>query len=225
MPPRVSFVIPVLNEAAAIGDLLAVLRARFPDAELIVIDGGSSDETVARAMPACDQLLVGERGRAAQMNLGARVANGDYLFFLHADSSPTVRDDDLHAYLARDPDWGFCTLELDAAGVAFRVIEWFINRRSRLTCVGTGDQMLFMSRQCFERCGGYDAIELMEDVALCKRLRPEARPLLIAEPVITSARRWQQGGVLRTVLRMWGLRLAYALGVPPRRLARHYRHG
>ena len=118
--------------------------------------------------------------------------------------------------------WGFCRVRLSGGRRAFRIIEWFMNQRSRLTSVATGDQMLFLRRSLFEDSGGFDDIPLMEDVAYSKRLRRVARPLIIPQPVQSSSRRWEQRGVARTVLSMWGLRLAYAMGVSPRRLWEHY---
>mgnify|MGYP003630454455 CR=1 FL=1 len=218
----IAFIIPVLNEQDRIVTVLTRLRAGFPGSELIVVDGGSQDATVAQAMPLCTQLLLGEAGRASQMNLGGRATDAEYLCFLHADSLPQVSDDRLREYVATGPLWGFSRVRLDGAKPVFRVIEWFMNQRSRLTRVATGDQMLFLQRAVFEQTGGFDPIPLMEDVAYCKRLRQLARPLVIAEPVVTSSRRWEQRGVVRTVLSMWGLRLAYFAGVSPRRLWRYY---
>ncbi len=220
--PQLSFIIPVLNEEWVISGLLASLRERYPDCELIVVDGGSKDRTVAAAMPLCDQLLLAEPGRAAQMNLGAAVARSPYLFFLHADSSPGVAADDLDNYLAQAPQWGYCRVRLSGRRAVFRLIEWSMNQRSRLTRIATGDQMLFVSRDLFQRTGGFDSIPLMEDVAYCKRLRQLAPPLMIKQPVLTSSRRWEEHGVGLTVLRMWLLRLAYFSGVPPRQLWRYY---
>lgn len=222
MAIRVSFVIPVLNEAAVIAALLTRLRERFPDSELIVVDGGSSDATVPLATPLCDQLLLSEPGRAAQMNLGGNAAGGDYLAFLHADSFPGVGAGELSDSLARGTYWGFCRVRLSGRRRAFRVIEWFMNQRSRLTRVATGDQMLFVQREVFQRNGGFEPIPLMEDIAYCKQLRRLSRPKIIREPVTTSSRRWEEGGVTRTVLRMWLLRLAYFLGASPSYLWRHY---
>lgn len=219
---RVSFVIPVLNEEQLVGPLLTDLRQRYPACELIVVDGGSHDQTVATAMPLCDQLLIGKPGRAGQMNLGGEVAGAEYLLFLHADSRPGVSAERLGRYLDSQPEWGFCRVRLSGERRALRVIEWFMNLRSGLTSVATGDQMLFLRRDLFGPTGGFDAIPLMEDVAYTKRLRRRAAPLVIREPVTTSSRRWEEGGLVATVVRMWLLRLAYFLGVSPQSLWRHY---
>jgi rSAM/selenodomain-associated transferase 2 len=222
MQTNVSFVIPVLNEQAIIGDLLAQLRQCYPDCELIVVDGGSTDQTVAVAMSGCDQLLIGSPGRAAQMNLGGTVASSEYVFFLHADSRPCISAAQLDGLLAQRPQWGFCRVRLSGPRRPLRIIEWFMNQRSRLTSVATGDQMLFVHGGVFERTGGFDLIALMEDVAYCKRLRQLCPPLIIPEPVVTSSRRWEEGGIVKTVLRMWALRLAYFCGVSPATLWRYY---
>jgi rSAM/selenodomain-associated transferase 2 len=219
--PAISFIIPVLHEQERIAEQLRRLRNRFADAELVVVDGGSDDGTVQCAMPLCDQLLIGERGRAQQMNLGGRVARGDYLCFLHADTFPGCDEATLQHYLDSAPGWGFCRVRLSGRHWLLRVIEWFMNHRARLSRIGTGDQMLFLSRELFTETGGFDAIPLMEDIALCKRLRRRAKPLIVREPVTTSSRRWEEQGIVSTVIRMWILRLAYFLGVSPARL-RHY---
>ncbi len=223
MGVRISFVIPVLNEAQHIEALLLDLRVRYPQCEIIVVDGGSCDATVRLATPQCDHVLHSAPGRARQMNLGAQQAAGEYLFFLHADSMPTVDDSALEAAFMQGPAWGFCRLQLRGERPVLRVIAWFINLRSAHTRVATGDQMLFISRQVFYRAGGFADIPLMEDVEMSKRLRRSAAPHVIAAPVRTSARRWESQGVWVTVLRMWLLRLAYFCGVEPTRLARHYR--
>jgi len=222
MKTSVSFVIPVLNEQDSVAHLLRDLRQRYPSSQLIVVDGGSRDRTVALALPVCDLLLLSARGRANQMNMGGHVASSEYLFFLHADSRPSVSVVQLDAHLAKRPRWGFCRVQVSGPQAMFRVIEWFMNQRSRLTSVATGDQMLFVQKSLFDRTGGFDAIPLMDDVAYCKRLRHLAPPLIIAEPVLTSSRRWNEGGVIKTVVRMWLLRLAYFLGVAPGTLQRYY---
>ena len=222
MSVGVSFVIPVLNEEDAVADLLRDLRQRYPHSQLIVVDGGSRDRTVALALPLCDQLLLSDSGRARQMNLGGQVACMPYVCFLHADSRPGVSASALEAYLVARPAWGFCRVRLSSERLPFRIVEWFMNQRSRMTSVATGDQMMFVKKTVFDESGGFDDIPLMEDVAYCKRLRRLQAPVIIEAPVLTSSRRWEESGVVPTVLRMWLLRLAYFLGVAPATLWRYY---
>lgn len=230
---RLSIVLPVLNEAPRLPRLLQLLRAGFPAAELLVVDGGSSDDTAGAALRGGATLLLGEAGRAAQMNLGAAAARGTWLFFLHADSEPRFTGAQLEACLesalagaaptgARCPCWGFFRVRLSGNSPALRVIGWFMNRRSRLTRVATGDQGLLVRRRTFEALGGFAAIPLMEDVEVCKRLRRAAPPLGLPLTVVSSGRRWEEQGVVRTVARMWLLRLAFWLGASPQRLWRYY---
>ena len=222
MSVGVSFVIPVLNEEAAVVDLLSDLRARYPGSELIVVDGGSDDRTVPLALPLCDQLLLADTGRARQMNLGGQVACRTYVCFLHADSRPGVSAAALDKCFRAGPAWGFCRVRLSGERRFFRVIEWCMNQRSRLTSVATGDQMVFVKKTIFDESGGFDDVLLMEDVAYCKHLRRSHVPAIIQTPVVTSSRRWEEGGIIQTVLRMWLLRLAYFLGVAPATLWRYY---
>ena len=222
---RLSVIVPTLNEGAVIEGLLRELQPlRRLGHEVIVSDGGSDDDTCARAQPLVDRLLQGRAGRAAQMNRGAAVARGDILWFLHADTRfPVSAETCLAAFSPAPEAWGFCMVRLDAPQRGFRIIEWFMNRRSRLTRVATGDQGMFVARDLFQQLGGFAEIPLMEDVELSKRLRQQAAPQVLAGPLLASARRWQRGGILRTVLLMWRLRLAYFLGAPPQRLAEKYR--
>jgi rSAM/selenodomain-associated transferase 2 len=217
-----SFVIPTLNEETSVERLLQQLRARFPNAQLVVADGGSRDHTRALARPLCDKLIESAPGRARQMNLGAQQASGEYLLFLHADSFPGLDECQLQLYLASKPPWGFCRVSLEGKEMVFRIISYFINARSRATRVATGDQMLFIHRDFMQRAGGFDDIPLMEDVAFSKRLRKLAPPQWIKEPVATSSRRWREAGVLRTVVKMWALRFAYFIGVSPQHLWHYY---
>jgi rSAM/selenodomain-associated transferase 2 len=220
--PLVSFVIPVLNEQAGIAGLLEKLGAQYCDSERLVVDGGSVDQSIAAATPLSTQVLSCPPGRARQMNLGAASATGQYVFFLHADSLPSIDSTELGQLLAQNPQWGFFKIRLNGTGWMFRIIERAMNLRSRITGVATGDQMLFVRRDVLECSGGFADIPLMEDVEICKRLRTMSSPLVARQPVLTSARRWEDHGVIRTVLQMWLLRLAYFMGASPNRLWRYY---
>ena len=225
-PSLISVIIPTLDEAEGISDLLTGLAPmRAAGGELILVDGGSRDGTPDLARPQVDRLLVGARGRAAQMNLGARHARGAILVFLHADTqAPSAALLDLPKRLAESGrDWGRFDVRIAGRHPVLPVIAWSMNLRSRLTGIATGDQTLFVTRERFERVGGYPPIALMEAIALSRRLKRSGRPLCLRERVLTSGRRWERRGVARTILLMWWLRLAYALGVPPERLARWYR--
>jgi len=217
-----TFVIPVLNEAGNITALLQHLFLCFPRCQCVVVDGGSTDSTVVQAVAGGAKVISSEPGRALQMNSGANAATGDYLFFLHADSLPTINENQLQDELKKQPQWGFFRVRLSGTRWMFRVIERAMNLRSSTSGVATGDQMLFMAKGIFERTGGYRDIPLMEDVEYSKRLRRLARPRVVPQVVETSSRRWEKNGIAITVLRMWLLRLAYFLGVAPARLKAYY---
>lgn len=221
----ISIIVPCLNEALGITaslDALAPLRAR--GAEVIVVDGGSRDDTMALAKPLADQVLASPRGRAAQMNAGAAIAHGTILLFLHADSRlPDSADGLVVDGLTRSRrNWGRFDVTLSGKHPLLRVVERMMNLRSRLTGIATGDQGIFVTRTLFEAAGRFPAIPLMEDVALSKRLKRFGPPLCLPHHIVTSARRWEKHGVLRTVALMWWLRFAYSLGADPARLARRY---
>lgn len=222
-PATISIVVPVLDEERAIAATLE--RLREPEVlEVIVVDGGSRDGTCERVAPLVDVLLSSSPGRARQMNEGARVARGEILFFLHAD---TLVPAGFAAAIARaltDPTCvgGRFDLELDDPRPIHRLIAAMIRWRSRRTRLFTGDQGIFVRRSVFERLGGYPDEPLMEDLALSRALRGTGRIASLHERVVTSSRRWVAGGVLATILTMWTLRSLYALGVPPRILARWY---
>jgi rSAM/selenodomain-associated transferase 2 len=221
---QLSVVIPALNEAAQISGLLADLTSvRAAGHELILVDGGSTDETVALAAPAVDRMLSAPRGRASQMNAGARAASGDVLWFLHADSRlPPGAAETLLAACRAGATWGRFDVRLSGRQPVLRLVERTMNLRSRLTGIATGDQGIFVTRGAFDRVGGFPDIPLMEDIALSKALRRQASAACLGPRILTSSRRWEARGPVRTVLLMWGLRLAYALGADPRRLARLY---
>jgi rSAM/selenodomain-associated transferase 2 len=220
-----SIVVPTLDEAATLQETLAPLQAvRGPALEILVVDGGSRDATRTLAASLADRVIESPRGRATQMNAGARSARGDTLLFLHADTRLDASDATrLEGRLAASGrEWGRFDVAIDGGGALLSVVAAFMNARSRLTGIATGDQAIFVRRGAFESAGGFPAIALMEDVALSKVLRRRSPPLCLRERVSTSPRRWQRRGVLRTIVLMWRLRLAYALGADPARLARRY---
>lgn len=219
----VSIIMPVLNEAATLARQANALRALREHAEWVVVDGGSDDQSLALAAEWSHQSTVTSAGRATQMNAGASLASGDYLLFLHADTRLPADFARFIAELDRQrPGWGFFTVTLVPRLRGLALVQCLMNWRSRLTRVATGDQALFVRRDLFEVVGGFPAIPLMEDVALSKQLRRRARPWVWPTPVQTSSRRWQQHGVVKTVLLMWHLRLLYFLGVSPHHLHRRY---
>ncbi|NIB43267.1 glycosyltransferase family 2 protein [Pseudomaricurvus alkylphenolicus] len=223
-----SIVIPAYNEETVIEVTLRSLQAfRRGGGEVILSDGGSTDRTKELATPWVDKIVTGARGRAAQMNLGARHATGKWLLFLHADTRlPDDFCEQMQSLIdtsSPSRQWGFFTVHLSGRLWMLRVVAWFMNRRSRLTSVATGDQAIFVCRALWKALGGYAEMPLMEDVEFSKRARRYTRPWVVKAPLETSGRRWEQRGALRTILLMWWLRLQYFLGVSPESLARQYR--
>jgi rSAM/selenodomain-associated transferase 2 len=220
---RLTIVLPVLNEVAII---VAALRALAPlrdrGAEIIVADGYSRDGTAQLAEPFADRVITVRRGRGVAMNAGAALGTGDVLLFLHADTAlPDNADQLIDAALARRA-WGRFDLRIAGSHLLLAVVARMINFRSRLTGVATGDQAIFVTREAFEAVGGFPDLPLMEDIAISRRLKRLCRPFCLATPAVTSGRRWEHNGVVRTILLMWRLRLAYYLGVEPALLAELY---
>ena len=223
--PRISVIIPALNESAHLQATLECLQdLRGRGHEIIVVDGGSSDATMSLARAAADRVICSGRGRARQMNAGAEIAGGDSFWFLHADTRvPKDADRLINAALGSgNHSWGRFDVRLDDDGRLLRLVARLMNLRSRLTGIATGDQGLFMTRTAFVHIGGFEDIPLMEDIAASRVLRRLSRPATPRARLQTSARRWRRHGVFRTVLTMWSLRLGYFLGVPAQRLARFY---
>jgi rSAM/selenodomain-associated transferase 2 len=220
----VSVIMPVLNETGEIAAALTTLAEwRAAGCEVIVCDGGSRDDTLALARAGADRVVVTGAGRARQMNAGAAEATGEVLLFLHADCRlPAEGLRAIRQAITRGATWGRFDVTLSGRHPLFRLIESLMNWRSRLTGIATGDQALFVRRDVFVVIGGFAEIELMEDIELSKRLRRRAWPACQSVRVYSSSRRWEAGGILRTVWLMWRLRFAYWLGADPRRLAKWY---
>jgi len=221
---KVSIIIPVLNEAQHIADTLMSLAAyRSQGHEVIVIDGGSNDDTVSISEQYADRVLYSDAGRAMQMNSGIDEASGDALLFLHADTRlPADAVTKLIHAVEDGYFWGRFNVRLSGKHFMFRIIECMMNLRSCITGVVTGDQAIFVSHESIEIVGAYPRLPLMEDVVFSKRLRKLGWPACIRQQVVTSSRRWEDKGILRTMLLMWRLRLLFFLGVSADRLARQY---
>ncbi len=224
---KLSIVMPVLNEAGSIEDALRALAPlRRRSVEVVVADGGSSDATVALARPLADIVIAAPRGRGTQMNAGAAASGGEVLLFLHADTrlppqaDALIRDGFARSGCRSGRFWGRFDIRIAGAHPLFSIIAAAMNMRSRITGIATGDQAIFMSRAAFGP--GFPDIALMEDIAMTKRLKRSGPPLCIAAPAVTSGRRWEKHGVMRTIVLMGWLRLAYFLGANPTWLARSY---
>jgi rSAM/selenodomain-associated transferase 2 len=224
-PPLLSIVVPTLDEAAGLAAHLGALQPlRARGCEVVVVDGGSRDGTPEIARPLADAVVSAPRGRGAQLNAGVRAARGDLLVFLHADTLlPAGAVEAVRAALAGGArGWGRFDVEISGRHPLLRVVARLMSWRSRLTGIATGDQAMFVRRDRFDAAGGFSEIPLMEDVALSAALRRASRPACLRLRVVTSGRRWESRGVVRTILLMWWLRLRFWLGAEPSALARRY---
>jgi len=222
---KITIIIPVLNDVGALRKLLPDLQQyRQQGHEVLLVDGGSADASVSFSRLLADRILMTGTGRGRQMNLGAENARHNLLLFLHADS--TLPDDALTkivtALSLNSKHWGRFNVCFDQKGFAYSVIAAMMNLRSRLTGVATGDQGIFVKQDSFLSVRGFRPIPLMEDIALSKSLRRLSWPVCLRSKIQTSARRWQSQGIIKTILLMWWLRLAFFLGVSPQRLAEMY---
>ncbi len=230
--PKISIIIPVLNEAATIEATLTRLQD-IPDVEVIVVDGGSRDETVALATRCCEKLaLVWEfkvisaaDGRARQMNAGAAIATGDILLFLHADTQLPPDFDTAVRHALQNPGTiaGAFELRIDANLRGLRWIEKMVNMRSRFFSLPYGDQAIFLKATTFHDLGGFPDLPIMEDFELMLCLRREGRITIVSSSVLTSGRRWQKLGVVKTTLINQVVVAGYFLGISPTQLMRWYR--
>ncbi len=221
-----SVIIPVLNEAAGLPALLTELIEQCGQCqnavEVIFVDGGSSDASAALIAVSGFRLVAGPRGRARQMNVGASLASGGYLLFLHADTLLPKHAFDRVISVLESGLWGRFDVRIRGKAQMFKVISWFMNWRSRLSGIATGDQAIFVREAAFIEVGGFPDQPLMEDIALSSLLREREAPVCLRNKVETSGRRWQERGVWRTILLMWRLRYLYWRGVPAEQLASRY---
>ncbi|MFT5015223.1 MAG: rSAM/selenodomain-associated transferase 2 [Candidatus Azotimanducaceae bacterium] len=223
---RISIIIPVLNDVEALKVLLPQLAPY--KLETIVVDGGSRDspelvvESFAESFAEGFDLkyVISEPGRAKQMNIGAAKAQGEVLLFLHGDSLLPNAFDKLIKHAMNHAQWGRFDVRLSGSQPMFRVIEWMMNHRSRLTGICTGDQGIFVQAEVFRQQGGFPNIPIMEDIELSKSM-PSA-PYCIRPRLTTSSRRWEQNGIWKTIILMWTLRLRYFLGARPAQLVKQY---
>jgi len=224
----ISIIIPVLDAAPVLAEALASLQElRARGNEVIVVDGGSRDNSLAVARKAADRVVMSGASRALQWNTGADYARHEVLLFLNVDSRLPPQADMLvaEALQPQAARWGRFDLRLDSPRPVYRLVERVINMRSHVSGIATGEQALFVEREYFERVGCFDRIAHMEDVAFSRKLLHFARPQRITTPVLASAGRWERDGVLRTALLLGRLRLAFALGADPDRLAVLHRGG
>ncbi len=220
----IAVIIPALDEAAQIAATIA--SARAPGVrEIVVVDGGSRDETVAVARAAGARVISAPRGRARQMNAGAACTTAPILLFLHADTRLPPGFDEAVMRALADPQvaGGRFDVRLEPSSPLLALTAALINLRSRFSRLSTGDQAQFLPRAVFEAVGGFPDLPLMEDLALSRALKRRGRIACLRARVTTSSRRWVQDGPLRTILLMWRLRYLYWRGVPAETLKRRYR--
>jgi rSAM/selenodomain-associated transferase 2 len=223
---KLSIIIPTLNEAITIQPCLSALQVLRKDCEILVIDGGSTDNTKILAQPLADKVMSSAKGRSRQMNSGANQATGDILIFLHADTRlPEHALQLIGRHINQNTQWGRFDICLSGDHFMLKIIAFMMNRRSRLTGIATGDQVIFVTRRAFESVGQYPDIDLMEDIALCKKLKKISAPICLSAKVTSSGRRWEYNGVYKTILLMWWLRLRYFFGADPTTLAQLYFRG
>lgn len=223
MIPLISVIIPVLNEAYYLPETLTSLT-NYQCCEVIIVDGGSNDESLAIAKRSGCRTVSGPRGRARQMNLGAQKSTAELLLFLHADT--LVPEDFTHlipATLARqDVVAGAFSLRISSCKTSLQLISWGATLRSRMLTLPYGDQGIFTSRKKFYQAGGFPEMEIMEDYVFIQRIKRLGKIVTLKEQVTTSARRWEHVGIVKTTLINQLIVIGYHLKVSPASLARFY---
>lgn len=221
----IAIIVPILNEAenlAALIDQLSVLKQS--GAELVLVDGGSTDNSQQILMASKLETISAARGRSWQMNAGVLYSDADILLFLHADTAlPANALALIEQAISEGADWGRFDVRISGVHPMLKIIAFMMNWRSRLTAIATGDQAIFMSRAIFNNVGGFAEQPLMEDIEISKHLKKISRPKCLPQKVTTSGRRWQKNGIWKTILLMWRLRFAYWRGVSASKLAAYYR--
>ncbi|KGM06288.1 Glycosyl transferase, family 2 [Methylophaga thiooxydans] len=224
MTPLLAIIVPVLNEAKNLPALLShLLPFHGRGVEIILVDGGSTDESVSIIRGSPFKLVISERGRGKQMNAGARSSSAENLLFLHADTRLPDNADIRITSSLLTRHWGRFDVHIAGSHPLLKVIAFMMNWRSRLTGVSTGDQAIFMKRSAYDLVLGFPSQMLMEDIAISRELKQLSRPVCIDEKVSTSGRRWNEYGVWRTITLMWRLRFFYWLGTDPNILAERYK--
>ncbi|MGA9382373.1 MAG: TIGR04283 family arsenosugar biosynthesis glycosyltransferase [Phormidium sp.] len=221
---KISVIIPVLNEANAIKNVLLNLKS-YPELEVIVVDGGSEDETVAIAESFGYKVLSSPRGRAIQMNAGAAISTGNILLFLHGDTILPANFPTMIFAVVQKPEivGGAFELAINAKIKGIRLIEKMVNWRSHFFSLPYGDQAIFVNAEIFNKIGGFPIQPIMEDFVLIRQLRNIGKIAIISTPAITSGRRWQQLGIVKTTLINKLMIIGYYLGISPEKLAAFYR--
>jgi rSAM/selenodomain-associated transferase 2 len=222
---KLSIIIPTLNEEKNIVSLLKGLQYfRQSQHEVILVDATSTDKTVELAKGRVDKIVICDKGRANQQNAGARIARGDWLIFLHADTLlPTnFLEEICNIDLYNEYHWGRFDIRLSGPHPGFRLIEFMINTRSRLTGIATGDQAIFIRKTLFNQIGGFTNLRLMEDIKLSSSLNKISKPYCSKLKVITSSRRWEKNGIIKTILLMWWYRLQFFFGMDTKLLEKKY---
>jgi len=222
----ISIVIPTFNEEVGIITFLTKLQKLRPQCELIVVDGGSDDDTSVLAESYVDDVVTSDKGRSIQMNVGAALASTPTIVFLHADTYlPDDAIEQIEQAISEGYRWGRFDIKLSGQAKILTIVACLMNKRSRWTGIATGDQAIFVEKSLFDHVDGYADIALMEDIELSGKLKGLSKPYCCRSKVISSGRRWLSFGVFRTISLMWWLRLRYFMGADPADLEQLYRKG
>ncbi len=223
--PKLSIIIPILNEQVFLANHHEILKSLLSDGhEILVIDGGSTDNSVDIAKAIGCKTLKTKTSRGFQLHVGAKHSKNELLLFLHADTLLPTNAAELiyHALTPVNKHWGRFNVRFSNQNLIFQIIAWFMNKRSYLSGIATGDQAIFVKRKSYFSCGGFPDFPIMEDIEISKRLKKIAYPVCIPNEAIASSRKWENQGVIITILKMWSLRLMFFFGVPTEKLAKLY---